>query len=221
MGEMKSAFAYRRVSGKGQLAGDGFERQRLAIEKYAAANGFDHLQWFDERAVCGATEWEDRPAWSEMMLSLNGCRTIIIERLDRLARDLFIQEHILRELKSRGIELLSTSEDDIDSSDDPTRILFRQILGAVAQFDRSITVLKLRGARERQRNRGERCEGQKPFGSRPSELEAISRMRRLRQSGSLPVDIANELNQFGVPTRHGKRWHANSVARILSRDKTV
>ena len=34
------AFGYIRVSGKGQLSGDGFPRQRAAIQAYAAAYGY-------------------------------------------------------------------------------------------------------------------------------------------------------------------------------------
>jgi len=33
----------------------------------------------------------------------NGVKTIIIEKLDRLARDLMIQEHIIQDLQRRGI----------------------------------------------------------------------------------------------------------------------
>ena len=58
---MKKAFAYLRVSGKGQLDGDGFDRQRLAIEKYCSDNGMEIVQEFQEKAVPGKTEWEERP----------------------------------------------------------------------------------------------------------------------------------------------------------------
>ena len=35
---MTKAYAYLRVSGKGQIDGDGFTRQRTAIKSYAATN---------------------------------------------------------------------------------------------------------------------------------------------------------------------------------------
>jgi DNA invertase Pin-like site-specific DNA recombinase len=43
---MTKAFAYVRVSGKGQLKGDGFTRQLGAIEQYAAANDIKIAQVF-------------------------------------------------------------------------------------------------------------------------------------------------------------------------------
>src|ERR1051325_9513994 len=145
----QEAFGYVRVSGRGQLDGDGFPRQREAIERYAAVNGLRIVRWFEEKAVCGATEWENRPAWSEMVQTLNGVRTIVIEKLDRLARELFIQEYILRDLKQRGVTLVSAAEPDLDS--DPGRVLFRQMMGAIAQYDRTMVVAKLRAARTRMR----------------------------------------------------------------------
>jgi hypothetical protein len=55
---------------------------------------------FEERGVPGATEAGNRPAWVEMLATIldNGVRTIIIEKLDRLARDLIVQEHIIADL---------------------------------------------------------------------------------------------------------------------------
>jgi DNA invertase Pin-like site-specific DNA recombinase len=210
------AFAYIRVSGRGQLDGDGFPRQREAIERYAKANGVHIVGWFEERAVCGATEWENRPAWSEMVFQLNGVRTIIIERLDRLARELFIQEYILRDLKQRGVRLVSAMEPDLDS--DPGRVLFRQMMGAIAQYDRTMVVLKLRAARRRMKASKGSCEGRKPYGSRPGENATIDRIRALRASGQPYDAIAATLNTESVPTRvPGRRWFGSTVAKILRR----
>ena len=51
-------------------------------------------------------------------------------------------------------------------STDPTRTLLRQIVGAVAQYDKASIVSKLRVARQRQREEHGRCEGAKPYGAR-------------------------------------------------------
>src|SRR5579863_9466815 len=119
---MKRAFAYLRVSGRGQVDGDGFPRQDSEIARFAEHNDIEIVCSFPERALPGKTDWEDRPAWVQMISSLNGVKTIIIERLERLARDLGVQEWIMKDLKKRGIELISTCEPDL-GSDDPTRIL--------------------------------------------------------------------------------------------------
>jgi hypothetical protein len=64
-----------------------------------------------------------------------------------------------------------------------TRILMRQLMGAVAQYDKSRIVLKLRGARMRKRAMEGRCEGRKPFGYYEGEAAALDRMRALRAEG--------------------------------------
>jgi DNA invertase Pin-like site-specific DNA recombinase len=211
-------FAYLRVSGRGQLHGDGFTRQLLSVEKYAAAHRYQIVRVFREKAIPGATDMVGRPAWREMFSEIlaDGVKVIVIERLDRLARDLMVQEHIVADCQKRGITLLSTAEPDLCSSD-PTRILMRQILGAVAAYDRAMTVLKLRGARERKRAHSGRCEGAKPYGELPGEREVLDRIQALRASGAALTAIAESLNTGGVKPRRGTKWFPMSVARILNR----
>jgi len=214
---MVKAFGYLRVSGKGQVDGDGFPRQLAAIKAYAAANGISIVAVYREKGVCGTTESMDRPAWAEMMTALhsNGVRTIIIEKLDRLARDLMVQEATIADLQKHGFTLLSVAEPDL-MANDPTRILMRQLMGAVAQYDKSQIVLKLRGARMRKRAKEGRCEGRKPFGYFEGEQEVIERMRALRASGMGFDRIAVQLNTDGIKPRTGDRWHGLVVNRILT-----
>jgi DNA invertase Pin-like site-specific DNA recombinase len=159
----------------------------------------------------------DRPAWAAMMTALsgNGVRTIIIERLDRLARDLMVQEATIAHLVKNEIKLISVAEPDL-MANDPTRILMRQLMGAVAQYDKSQIVLKLRGARIRKRAAEGWCEGRKAFGRTEAEKVAIARMKELRAEGLAFDRIAERLNLEEVPTRTGKRWHGIVVNRILT-----
>lgn len=144
-------------------------------------------------------------------------RLILIERLDRLARSLTVQESIIAELKRHGFELISVDEPDL-LKDDPYRVMFRQFQGAIAQCEKANIVLKLRGARQRMKLKTGRCEGRKPFGDRPGEEKVLQRMRELRAAGMGFDKIAATLNDGGVPTRTvGKRWHGFSVNEILKR----
>lgn len=90
---MTKALAYLRVSGKGQVKGDGFARQLQAIKKYSAEHDIKIVKVFREEGVSGTKESMDRPAWVAMMTEIlgNGVRTVIIEKLDRLARDLMVR----------------------------------------------------------------------------------------------------------------------------------
>lgn len=216
---MNKAFAYLRVSGKGQLSGDGFPRQRIAIEQYAARNGIEIVQWYEEKAVCGATEWEDRPAWSNMIESLNGVRTIVVESLQRVARDVLVQEHIISDLKRRDIVLFTSYEEDTSDSD-PSRVMFRQILAAINQYDRTMTVRKLASARRRMRERTGKCEGPKFYGEdplRPHEKEIAMLIRAHREGGATLNEIAEMLNSNDIKPRRGVRWYGSAVNCIVSR----
>jgi DNA invertase Pin-like site-specific DNA recombinase len=214
---MVKAFAYLRVSGKGQISGDGFPRQLKAIREYAAAHDITIARVFREEGVTGTKETMDREAFAEMMTALhsNGVRTIIIEKLDRLARNLMVQEATIADLQKHGFTLISVAEPDLMASD-PTRILMRQLMGAVAQYDKSQIVLKLRGARMRMRAKEGRCEGRKPYGFFDGEDAVIERMRALRASGLGFDRIAAQLNTEGLKTRTGAQWHGLVCNRILT-----
>src|SRR5262249_27296826 len=159
----------------------------------------------------------DRPAWSQLMMALhsNGVQAVIVEKLDRLARDLMVQETIIADLRKNGFELVSAAEPDL-MANDPTRILVRQMMGAVAQYEKSQIVLKLRGARMRKRAKDGRCEGRKPYGFYEGEAAVLERARALRAAGLGFDRIAIRLNEEHMPTRTGRPWHGVVVNRILT-----
>jgi len=143
---MVKAFSYLRVSGKGQVHGDGLPRQRAAIKAYAKTAGYTIVREFADEGVSGAIETTDRPAFAEMLKTLhsNGVRTVLVERLDRLARDLMVQEAALSYFRQHGFTIVSVTEPDL-MANDPSRIAFRQMMGVFAQYDKSMVVLKLAG----------------------------------------------------------------------------
>jgi len=213
----QKAFAYLRVSGRGQVDGDGFPRQLAAIEKYAAANGIKIVRVFREEGVSGTTDWENRPAFSEMMSLLlnNGVHTVLVERLDRIARDLLVQESVIGDFQRKGLDLVSVSEPDL-LSNDPSRVLMRQMLGAFFQYEKTLLVAKLRGSRERMRKREGRCEGRKPYGDRPGEADALAKIMQLRSKGLSYDAIADTLNSDGVVTRYGGTWFGSTIRKIVN-----
>lgn len=215
------AFVYLRVSGKGQVDGDGFDRQLLACEAYAAANQLEIIEVFREEGVSGTKELDDRPALSELLAALeeNGVKTILIEKVDRLARDLMVQETIIGDMQRSGYTIISVAEPDL-CSQDPSRVLIRQIFGAIAQYDKSMTVLKLRGARQRKKARNEsgKCEGRTAFGQKPGEADTLARMKAFRVLGITYYGIACNLNVEGNRTRYGKAWNSSTIAKILKRE---
>lgn len=219
--QMTPAIGYLRVSGRSQIDGDGFPRQRVAIERFAAANSLQLRECREEKGVSGTVDGMDRPTWVELVAYCQEHKgtVIVIERLDRLARDLMIQEHIIKDLQNRGVQIISVNEPDL-SSDDPTRKLFRQIMGAIAEYDKKMVVLKLRAARSRKKLRGEKAEGAYPFGAHPhmpEEASTLERILDLHRSGLTFNAVTSMLNQQGLKPRRGARWSPTAVQRILER----
>lgn len=217
------AFAYLRVSGKGQVDGDGFNRQREAIEACAKGAGISVVQFFQDEGVSGTKE--DRPALARLMVDLeengHGIKTVIVERLDRLARDLMVQEAILNDFRKLGVRFISASEGDDLIDGDATRKLVRQIFGAIAEYDKAMLVLKLRAARERKRAREGKCEGRKGYSDTEAGREIIREVKRLRRKkpGCKVLScrtIAGRLNESGRQSLDGKPFSAAVIQRILS-----
>jgi DNA invertase Pin-like site-specific DNA recombinase len=219
------AYGYLRVSGQGQIEGDGYARQRQAIEQYCKTNGLEIVKWYEEQET-GTTQ--DRPELAQMMvdLELNGkeVQTVVIERLDRLARDLMVQEAIIKDLRKAGVQLISTAEGSDLASNDPTRKLIRQVLGAVAEYDKTMLVLKLRAARKRKRLKtGRKVEGRKAYGEDSKhEQETVKKIKLWRRTkkgghkGMTLKEIANRLNEEKIPTKTGKKWGPEQVRRVLT-----
>ncbi len=220
----EQAVTYVRVSGKGQAAGDGPERQRQSILRFAKANHLTLAEEFTDLGVSGAAELADRPGLAALIdrLESNGIRTVIVERADRLARSLMVQEVVLDQFARIGARVLTADGVDLTvADDDPTRLLIRQVLGAVSEFDKRVLVLKLRAARDRKRARGERVEGVKPYGHRPAENAVIARMKDLRRKprkgrAASFASIAAQLNAEGHRNRAGRPWSAQLVFHVLS-----
>ena len=211
-------FLYARVSSLGQCDGDGFTRQIEACQKYADEHGMEIVNIYKEMGVSGTKE--ERKALAEMMVSLeeNGhnVKTVIVEKMDRLSRDLMIQEKLVADLRAGGFDLVSALEGADLLSDDPTRKFVRHILGAVSEWEKSMIVLKLRAARERKRVAQGKCEGQKGYAEHnPLAVDMIKKLRH-EERFSFP-QVAESMNSCGMRTQAGVPWTPANVARIARR----
>jgi DNA invertase Pin-like site-specific DNA recombinase len=151
-------------------------------------------------------------------------------RLDRLARDLIIQETLLGEVWRMGREVFSTSAAEQgylqDDPHDPSRKLIRQVLGAVNEYERAMIALRLKSGRARKHANGGYAYGGLGFGYKavqgslvPDETEqrTIRRIEKLRSQGRTLRQIAHTLNREGRKPRRSDVWHASTVGAILRR----
>ncbi len=219
------AYMYLRVSSKKQAAddADGPERQRETVRRYALANGYDIVREYADLGVSGTTDISGRKGLAEMLQACesNGVKTILVENADRLARDLMVSEILLDQFRKAGCRVFDSSGNDLTAADDPTRVMIRQVLGSLAQYNKSMLVLRMRLARERIRGAGKRCEGGKPFGSLPGEADTLASILKMRAAGKKHHEIAAMLNGQRVPTRNPTigGWSRLVIGRILRRER--
>lgn len=222
------AVGYLRVSSVGQVEGDGFARQAEAIDRFAAKAGFSIVESYREAGVSGTAELDNRPALTSCLARIlsNGVRVVIVEKADRLARDLIEGELILRQFRDAGVRVIEAEGgSDLAAATDvsPTGTLVRQVLGAVAEFEKSALVAKLRASRIRMRRDTGRCEGRKPFGYRSGEAETLATIKRMRRRSPKTgkpchtfAAIAEHLRAIDAPSRSGRPWTARMTQKIAT-----
>ena len=195
--------AYVRVSTDQQAAEDrlGKPVQEKAIRGYAREHGHKIVSWHYDDGVSGSNGLDTREG---LPLALADIRDgtaagIVVYRLDRLARDLIVQETLLAEIKRMGGTPHTTSgaEADFlnDDPNDPSRKLIRQVLGAVNEYERSMIALRLKSGRKLKAERGGYAYGSPAFGFRAeekalvyddAEQQATQRIAELHAAGEEP-----------------------------------
>tara|TARA_Y100000593_G_scaffold81648_1_gene152855 strand:- start:16 stop:720 length:705 start_codon:yes stop_codon:yes gene_type:complete len=217
---------YLRVSGKGQLEGDGQTRQRKANERFARRYGYNIAGSFFDGGVSGVTEFEARDELRALFdfVRENGIKVCLVENASRISRELMAGEVILNRFRELGCQVIESASgvDLTNPEGDATKELIQRILSCVAEFQKKVDVAKLAEARARVRKVRGKCEGRKAYGEESEqERETIALMRKLRRKRSGRRmgyhSIAKELNERGIASRTGSQWHANAVRRILMR----
>ncbi len=142
--------------------------------------------------------------------------TLIVAKIDRLARD---AEYFLHLINS-GIEIVFCDMPDVPEGA-AGKLMLTQ-MAAFAEFESNRASERTCAAAAVVRRRGG------PWGDAGREkIRERARQNALSVKAIIDVlmdegfmsnrDIARELNQQGIPTPNGKRWHPTSVARTLER----
>jgi DNA invertase Pin-like site-specific DNA recombinase len=167
---------YARVSTDGQSV----EAQQAAL----IAAGTERV--FAEK-VSGAVT--DRKALAKAIASLGSGDVLLVTRLDRLARSTRDLLNVLATVADRGAGFRSLADPMIDTTSPHGRLILA-VLGALAEFERSMILARTSEGRRRAMDRGVRF-GRKPKLSEFQVREALAR----RANGEPLVDIGRS---YGV-----------------------
>jgi DNA invertase Pin-like site-specific DNA recombinase len=154
---------------------------------------------------------------------------LLLYRLDRLARDLILQETTIERLKASGVRVVSVTEPEVDS-DDHTRVLVRQVLGAIGQYERALIRSRMSAGRAAKKAAGGYAGGRPPFGWRADrgvliedeDAQATVQFIVAGRSASPPLsyrELCDRLAAEGHKPPGGReRWHPIAVQRIAERE---
>ena len=224
---MKKAAAYARVSGQKQSE-TSLDTQLEEIQRFAKSGGLHVVETYVDKIT--ASGEKDRPQFNTMIerAFAGHFEIILVYKQDRFHRDNVQEQLLLRQLESRGIYVVSTTE-KLDTTT-PAGRLQRWIMSGINRFylenlqqeiyDKTTKVIK----------KGYWLGGTPPYGYKTKEIRdpEASRNRKIlvlneeeapiirliykwRVDGLYHAKIAERLNEQGIPSRSGKAWSSATV----------
>lgn len=139
---------------------------------------------FTDEGVSGSAN--KRPALDKALATLKPGDVLTVWKLDRLGRSLSHLIQIAEDLGKRGVGFRSLSE-AIDTTT-PQGVLIFNIMGALAQFERSLIIERTRAGLAAARQRGTKV-GRKP----KLTPEQIDHAKKLIEAGESPSRVARSI----------------------------
>jgi len=227
---------YTRTSTQNGAGQDSLEAQADVCRAWAAEQGHEVVDVHQDEALSGRLPVERRPGLLGALMALEDGTAdgLVVHRIDRLARELHVQEAALAQAWGAGdhVGVYEAVEGEIkrDDPDDPHRTFLRQVLGASAQLERGLVRARLQGGRRRKAAKGGWIGGHRlhpRYGYRvedaayvrvEDEQTVIDRMAALRSDGETYRAIAAKLEAEGCPPPPSGTWHPTTVRKVLVRE---
>jgi DNA invertase Pin-like site-specific DNA recombinase len=222
---------YLRVSTDRQAEeGNGLDVQERLCRAWAKAHGHTVVEVCQDAGISGTKTAVDRPGLSKALdlVHSGAADGLLVRDLDRLARELTVQEALLADIWRRadsGVFTATSGEVLRDDPDDPMRRALRQVVGVFADLERAMVVKRMRDGRKAKAARGGYAVGAPPFGwtaqggelvPHPEEQAVVRRIRKLHKTHS-HRGIAVVLNAESLLTKQGRPWTHQSVSAVLAR----
>jgi DNA invertase Pin-like site-specific DNA recombinase len=160
------------------------EMQLRELRDYASRREMEIVGEYVDRGVSGAKE--SRPALDRMLAEAGRRRfdAILVWKIDRLGRSLKHLVMTLADLQALGVAFISL-RDNLDLSTASGRLMF-QIIGAMAEFERSLIQERVRAGLKHAKAKGKRL-------GRPKKPVDSVKVLALRKDGHSWRDIAEKM----------------------------
>lgn len=187
------------------------KKQTLESQRYALLNDNVLPEHISEERISGSVPARQRPVLARLLSELKEGDSLIVYKLDRLARNMQEMLNLTQELRGRKVALVSVSE-AMDTSTAIGELLFK-ILASFAEFERSLIRERVRDGIKARANKESNPWG-RPKGSKVrSRLERgkllLAEKERRGKSYAQCVDWASTV----WPRAGGKRWHEVTLMR--------
>jgi len=180
------------------------EMQLAELRTYAARRGWTISSEYVDEGISGTTE--SRPQLNRLMTDAHrrSFDAVLVWKIDRFGRSLKHLVNALADLSAYGVAFVSL-RDNIDLSTASGRLMF-QIIGAMAEFERSLIQERVRAGLRNARNKGKRL-------GRPLAIVNISEIERLRASGLGWRSVAKKMGLgVGTVVRASQKFPAQSIS---------
>lgn len=225
------AVLYARVSPKGrrgsrsgeELAAESLRSQLEMLHQYCSARKYKIVGQYSDEFISG--DEENRAGLWDAVDQCTADRVLIIWRYDRLARSVFLEESIKRELQRKGARIEAVDGNNGNSPEDE---LVRGILAYVAEYERKLISARTKAQIRAKQKAGLKITEHEPFGTmsdplddrklvpHPVEVQLLYHMLELRMTGMSYRAVGTQMNRRGERWR-GKKFHHNLVKRSLVR----
>ena len=237
IGGVMKLCAYLRVGSVVQVEAWGLSRQEAAAQSWARAHGHHIVEWRKDEGVSGTSEALDRPGLRAAIELVNAGAVdgILVADLARFAGKLTMQEAALALVWRAGGKVFTTATGEVlcEGSDDPSRNLIRQMVGAMIDYENGMATLRMREGKRANATTGRKTDGQYAYGYSSTgtgrERDAgphaeqrivVRRIIEMRDAGQSFRQICDALNSYGITTKFGKAWVPMTVKRIYDREVT-
>lgn len=215
--------AYMRVSTERQTEGNGVDQQRASIMAWTLMSGGTIDEWAEESESGMLLEREKIQSLLERARA-GEFQRLVIDRVDRLGRDVIVFETLYRGFIAAGIEVISVNE-RLDNT--PQGAFTRLLFSGLAQLQRAEWLGRMKTCKSNAVARsggfgGGSLYGYKSVGNGrleedPKTAALVRRVFELSDRGFGLKKIATELDHEGFRTMKGTRLQAVQVSRILAR----
>lgn len=230
MSGRKRVLGYLRVSTAEQVHGFGLDVQVRSLKEFAKAENLHMVAILRDEGQSGSNGLDDRKGLAEGLARIEAgeASALVVYRLDRLARDLLLQETVIARLRRAGADVLSATEPDMES-EDPTRVLVRQVVGAIAQYERAVIRGRMMSGKAAKRAQGGYTGGQPRYGTlakdrqlavHQDEAGVVEMVKRLRAEGRSYREVCAALDAEGYRPRRAERWQPAVVRKIALRSES-